>query len=510
MVTRAQGGQGTPDCLMEQETCNDEEQNLKCPEAHSPKQMNYDGDSLLEYELMKARFHIGGYLTTITSLQRRLRSMERTILELRAKECNQKHKDSQLTSYSSTTGPLKQIPTTAEHDDDVTTTNMNTGNNIISSTEESVASVTSSNSSTIQAAIFGTISAPSAPISLYKGTSTSFLTQAYFSPSGSSRVFIYDNEVGSWSELPECPNIYFSLVTVNGLVTAVGGWVDGDRKRPTNVLLSLLSASRQDEAAGSNDELAGLGAGSPDSTATLLSWSEHFPPMPTRRGYPAAVTHSHWLIVAGGDSTWLKDRFLTTVEVLNTTTLQWFTVSSLPQPLRGATAAVCVNQDSKDATLYLLGGWDRNGNTVFACSLKRLLSTAVLYDFKGTLPDLSAVAVPCSCCWKMVAGAPHSDSSCVSLGNKLFTFGGKGSSGGGSEYVHVYCEETNEWQCVGKMLVGRSHPLVAGLADGCRAVIVGGLMKGPHVTNHCEVALLIPATTDESYTLSERSELEPY
>ena len=447
---------------------------------------------LLQYELMKAKLDIQGYLATITSLQQEIRAMERTLLDLRARErstSNYRQKKTRSLSVHPT-GAHKETDCFHESGETVLVTH----DDVVADRDAKITS--SLTESSVTQAIFGMMSCPAAPVSLYRGTSTSFLSQSYFSPSGSGQVFVYDDEAGVWSELPECPNTYFSLVIVNGLVSAVGGWAGGDRKQPTNAILSLLSTSHQqcqDEPSATKNEKMKLDGDSPDSSTTL-SWSEHYPSMPTRRGYPAAIVHNHWLVVAGGDTTWLRDSFLTTVEVFNTATLQWFTASSLPHPLRGATAAVCVNQDSNDTTLYLLGGWDKSGNAVFACSLQSLLSTAILFVPDETLLNLPVSTPPCSCIWRVIADVPCSDSSCVSLGNKLFTFGGKGSSGGGSEYVHVYSEVTNEWQCVGRMSVGRSHPLVTGLADGCRAVIVGGLTKGPHTTNHCEVALLLPQT----------------
>lgn len=486
---------------MEQETCTDEEPNVSSPQFSANIKQDIVKDSLhihldlLQCELMKARLDIQGYLATITSLQHKLIAVERTLLNLRARERSTSNKKQEENAIHPP-GPHKETECFHEPGKTVLATHDVISADIDTRITSSSGKPTKSSG---RQAIFGTMSCPDAPISFYRGTSTSFLSRSYFSPSGSHQIFVYDDEAGIWSELPGCPNTYFSLVTINGLITAVGGWVGGERKRPANAILSLLSKSHlqhQDEPSAMKNDKIELEGDSPDSITTL-NWNEHYPPMPTRRGYPAAIAHDLWVVVVGGDTTWLRESFLSTVEVLNTTTFQWFTASSLPRPLRGATAAVCVNVDSNDATLYLLGGWDKSGNAVFACSLQSLLSTVILCVPDGTLPNPSATTAPCSCIWRMVASAPCSGSSCVSLGNKLFTFGGKRCSGGGSEYVHAYSEVTNEWQCVGRMSVGRSYPLVTGLADGCRAVVVGGLTKGPHITNHCEVALLLPQTETE-------------
>lgn len=452
---------------------------------------------MLQDELKRAKLDVLTYSTTLTTLQQSLRGMEKTIQELRGAQ-------SLAASNSHQTQP--NHPIGIQHSNDPSTDmdhyikkqqfppEHHSTIDRITSINLTCSSARLSTKSNTAVSSFEVTLAPDAPLSLYKGTCTSYLCRSYFSASGSSQVFVYNHETGAWSELPECPNTYFSLVTINGLVTAVGGWVSGNRRQPTNTLLSLLSSPSPrddwDEDSCPQSKRARLDDSYLCTSDSDLSWSEHYPAMPTKRGYPAAVYHNHSLVVAGGDTTWLRDNFLTTVEVLNTVALQWYTVSSLPVPLRGSTAAaVCVNQDCLDSTIYLLGGWDKAGNSVYACSLRQLLSTAIPCDQTETLP--SVTNTPCSCCWKSVAPAPFSDCSCVSLGNELFVFGGRGWNGQGSEYIHAYRQRSNQWVCVGKMSIGRSHPLVTKLADDRRAVVVGGLTKGPHVTSCCEVAELL-------------------
>ena len=110
-------------------------------------------------------------------------------------------------------------------------------------------------------------------------------------------------------------------------MTAVGGeqssWLRG---KFTNTLLSLVA-----------------------SEGSRWKWVEHFPPMPTRRVFTAVVCSGKALVVAGGKGEGYTR--LTTVEVMNTDTLQWSTASSLPHPFSDATATVC-----GDRLVYLAGG----------------------------------------------------------------------------------------------------------------------------------------------------------
>ena len=162
---------------------------------------------------------------------------------------------------------------------------------------------------------------------MYRGPAAVSDNMAYFKLSYGNRVHSYKPDTEEWSTLPECPTYYFTLTVVNGLVTAVGGseytwWVI---EKLTNTLLSLMEEDGADK------------------------WVEHFPPMPTKRKLTAVVCSGKALVAAGGVG---ERTILTTVEVMDSDTLQWSTVSSLPQPLSNATATVCGDR------VYLVGGND--------------------------------------------------------------------------------------------------------------------------------------------------------
>ena len=80
-----------------------------------------------------------------------------------------------------------------------------------------------------------------------------------------------------------------------------------------------------------------------------------FPPMPTKRSSVIAVTTKEHLIVAGGCSGGVGK--LTTVELMDTRTLVWSTVASLPHPYYSASVTICGDQ------LYMLGGEDNKDKT---------------------------------------------------------------------------------------------------------------------------------------------------
>ena len=162
---------------------------------------------------------------------------------------------------------------------------------------------------------------------------------AYFS-SGEHEVFAYNSAGSKWSELPKCPNDGFSPAMINGLLTAIGG--KKSILEFTNSLLSLIGKK----------------------------WAVKFPPMPTKRWLTSAVCSGRSLIVAGGVGEGSKR--LSTVEVMDTETLQWSTASSLPHPLCGELPTICGDQ------VYMMGGFDQSNkytNSLFTCSLAALLQS---------------------------------------------------------------------------------------------------------------------------------------
>ena len=141
---------------------------------------------------------------------------------------------------------------------------------------------------------------------------------AYFRPANSYKVYSYQiiGEEEKWSQLPDNDSENCGLAVIDGLVTSVGGYNNGY----TNTLLSLTGEGERKK------------------------WSEIFPPMPTPCRNPASITTEQALVVAGGYG---HGGYLDTVEVMNTNTKQWTTVSPFPQKLSSLSGSVCGD------TLYL-------------------------------------------------------------------------------------------------------------------------------------------------------------
>ena len=184
----------------------------------------------------------------------------------------------------------------------------------------------------------------------------------------SGQACSYNLNSKKWNEFPKYPYKNSSLAVVNGQLTAIGGCEDWRKKQTyTNKLLSLRG-----------------------------SWSDVFPPMPTKRRSTTAVTSKEHLIVAGGATGPYTVDSINTVEVMDTKTLVWSTVASLPHPYSFASATICGHH------LYMLGGLDDKDKTksVLTCSLTELLQSSSV--------------------WRRVADVPAYWSTCAAVNGQLY------------------------------------------------------------------------------------------
>ena len=214
------------------------------------------------------------------------------------------------------------------------------------------------------------------------------------------------------------PPLLQSSSSAYGLLTAVGGKQSG---KPTNTLLSLT------------------GEGS------KRKWSEHFPPMPTKRYLTAVVCSGRSLVVAGGQVDHLTP--LSTVEVMDIDSLQWFTASSLPHPLTEASATIC------GEILYMLGGSahiGRQRKSVFACSLSALLQSSQPQSLGARLRR-SLSQEPGA--WQKTADTPVYRSTCITLCGHLLAVGGWDSGYKATTAIHKYDPVKNSWTVISHMAI---------------------------------------------------------
>ena len=260
---------------------------------------------------------------------------------------------------------------------------------------------------------------------------------AFFRPRGHrvQTVTTYNSAINKWSELPKCPNHFFSLAVINSLLTAIGG-----KRRNHEFTNSLLSLADN-------------------------KWTELFPPMPTKRWLTTVVCSGRTLVVAGG--TGEGDKRLNTVEVMNTESLQWSTASSLPHPLSEASVTLCGDH------IYMLSRFDQaypqadepSKKLVFTCSLTSLLQSCQPQSLREPASGPKV--------WHKLADTPYYHFTCVSLRGQLLVVGGCDSEGQNSTAIHAYNTTTNSWEVISHLATPRSQCLIAVLPHN-ELMVVGG------------------------------------
>ena len=278
-----------------------------------------------------------------------------------------------------------------------------------------------------------------APHAVRRGSAAVHGNTVFFRPARAADkncVSLYNADTEEWSTLPQCSKEYFTLTVVKGLVTAVGGMKSG---RHTNTLLSFVEEQWK------------------------RKWVKRFPRMPTQRALTAVVCSGKALVVAGG---WREGDRLTTVEVMDTDTLQWSSASSLPHGLSDASATVCGD------SLYLVAGIVEHGHstrTVLTCSLSALLQSQPSHSVWHTITDLPVI-----------------HSTCFTLNGQLLAVGGQDADGKKTDAVYMYNIAINCWEVISHMPTARCDCLVAVLR-GNELMVVGGT-AGSSVTDKVELA----------------------
>ena len=264
-----------------------------------------------------------------------------------------------------------------------------------------------------------------APLEMIRGAAVVDGNMAYFM-NFDGEVCSYNVSSKKWSILPKCPYRNSSLAVICGQVTTIGGCKGlGNKDTYTNKLLCLPG------------------------------YKEIFPAMPTKRRDTTAVTSKEHLIVAGGAIGVLDIDMLNTVEVMDTKSLVWSTVASLPHPYSEASGTICGDQ------LYMLGGWDDQGKTksVLTCSLTELLQ--------------SSSSSSSSSIWHRVADAPAYHSTCVAISGEPLIIGGLYEHWKSSSAICKYNPTTNSWNLISNVPTARYYSLVAVLSTN-EMMVFGG------------------------------------
>ena len=207
---------------------------------------------------------------------------------------------------------------------------------------------------------------------------------------GSHDIHKYDLETQQWTTLPQYQYSDFSMGNVNNQLTCVGGGDETTEKISNAVAVYVTSQSR---------------------------WEQPYPPMKTPRRYPAVFAYHQHLVVAGGRD---AGGNLDIVEVLDTSTHQWFMAAPLPETGSRMSYTIIHN------TVYLLGG--KLGKTVLSVSL----------------PALTQMGNP-PAQWLTLTSTPLRYSTAVAIRGNLLAVGGRGEEKERSSAIHMYDQDKKVW-----------------------------------------------------------------
>ncbi len=273
-------------------------------------------------------------------------------------------------------------------------------------------------------------SLPDVPFVMSDGSSAMVGDKAYFKCLGKEPIYEFSNN--QWHTLPQRLRKFFTIVSVDDMLTTVGGQLDTHRY--SNKLYSYINNK----------------------------WVLHFPPMPTKRRVPGAAYANNILVVAGG---YYDLDYFTTVEILNTVNMRWTSVSSLPVPTPRPSATICGDY------VYILPrvNDDQEEHSVYKCSLRQLSQSQ-----------------PSSAIWEKISHWPFSRFSLVTVNGQLLAVGGRDSN---RDIVtkDVYQYNTTSWTVVSQMSKPRLACLTAVL-PGNKLMVVGG---GFSAQTNCEIATFV-------------------
>ena len=235
---------------------------------------------------------------------------------------------------------------------------------------------------------------------------------------GRSRIQIYHPNTNKWGDAINTPNTAcFAMTVLEDKLIIVGG-ISRVTTKVTNKLLVLEHGRWEDYAQ-----------------------------MPTARMYTSIVSHRSMMIVMGGMNATYD--VLSTTELLDSTTGQWFTCDDLPQPLIFLQSVIVSD------ILYILGG----GND------DNMESKAV---YTAPLDALSSHHLK----WQQLVDTPLSGSAAVSLNNKYLLAVGGGSM---RNTVCVLKRENSStsWKSIGSLPNIHYYTSAVSLAN--QIIVIGGV-----------------------------------
>ena len=255
------------------------------------------------------------------------------------------------------------------------------------------------------------------------------------------QVHVYCLKEKTWTPLSEpTPQYRCEAIAINNQLVLIGG-LDATRKI-TNMV----------------------------STWTGQCWQQDIPAMPTNRVRPGVIMYDKHVIVAGGMSEHNRD-LLSSIDILDTSTLQWWTPANfqLPIPMYALDIAVC------SSGMYVAAAvidYDKTNNKKIPSNDAWQLPVGVLDEVLSRKKK----HCPQRYGWRKIASTPDYHSTLVKSSTHPVAIGGAvgGDRSGcnSTDNISVYNPNCDKWSTVGQLQVPRAR--CAAVAVSRSSVLVCG------------------------------------
>ena len=246
-------------------------------------------------------------------------------------------------------------------------------------------------------------------------------------------VQVYDLDKATWTMLPPGPQYNNEAAAINNQLVLIGG-----REASSGTITNLVS------------------------TWTGQGWQQDMPAMPTKRLRPGVTTYNTYLMVAGGKVE-DKQTLLGSIDVMDTTTRQWYTPANLqlPRPMYGMKITVSATHICVASAAI---AYDATTNIV----------TASKSVWELPVSTLSKVLVgedsgPHQ--WTEIAPTAHYDSALLQDTAHPLAVGGHSPKP--TADIAVYDCHSNKWSKVGRLLEPRTFCTAVSLSR-CSFLVCGG------------------------------------
>ena len=241
------------------------------------------------------------------------------------------------------------------------------------------------------------------------------------------QVQVYDVNQNVWGTLPHSPQYNSQGVAINSQLVLIGG-----REAASEGVTNLVS------------------------TWTGQEWQQDLPPMPTKRVRPGVTTYHTFVVVAGGLAE-DKQTLLSSIDILNITTRQWWTPANLqlPWPMDGmqctiSSAHLCVASANISYDLAT----DTVSNVKDVWQLPVTALEEVLITGEDEAPHQ----------WTKVAPTSYFNSAILQDTAHIVAVGGDDSLDEPTPDIFVYNPDRDVWSKVGQLGVPRAYCAVVSLS----------------------------------------------